>query len=203
MIVSVPTSTKRFLGGSEPSELSVAHAEASEEEDATLDFAVMLNPAAAEAVTVDYATSDGTAMAGHDYTGTNGTLTLTLSTASGATLADAVATGKIRNTESEPEPLTASFSGVPAEHDGESLTFGENVAGLSYRTLRNEAFTVSGDAMRKAARATRGSNQAWNIKVEPDGYGAVTLDCRSSREITDGHRPWSTATDLCSRPWPH
>lgn len=38
-------------------------------------FAVTLSPAASGAVTVDYATSDGTAAAGSDYTGVSGTLT--------------------------------------------------------------------------------------------------------------------------------
>ena len=63
------------------------------------------------------------------------------------TLADSAATGTIRNTESEPDPLTASFSNVPAEHTGENftfrLTFSEDF-GVSYRTLRDDAFTVSG-----------------------------------------------------------
>ena len=222
-----------YEGGSEssdPSELSVADAEASEEDDATLDFSVTLDPAADEAVTVDYATSDGTATAGDDYTGTSGTLTfdpgetaktvavpitddavddggetvtLTLSNASGATLADSAATGTIRNTESEPDPLTASFSNVPAEHTGGNftfrLTFSEDF-GVGYRTLRDDAFTVSGGDVRRARRATQGNNQDWNIEVEPDGYGAVTIDlpettdCSATGAICTGDdRPLSHA----------
>ena len=97
-------------------------------EDATaiegrrLAFRVTLMPAATEEVTVDYATSDGTATAGTDYTPTSGTLTfaagetektvrvatttdeadedsetltLTLSNPDCATLADATATGTV------------------------------------------------------------------------------------------------------------
>ena len=130
------------------SELSIADADASEEEDTAMEFVVTLDPAATASVTVDYATADGTAAAGDDYTATSGTLTfqagdttktvsvpitddavddggetltLTLSNASGADLGDAVATGTIRNTEAtQTDPLTASFNSVPTEHDGET-----------------------------------------------------------------------------------
>ena len=104
--------------------LSVADARTTEETDATLEFAVTLSRAASETVTVDYATADGTAQAGQDYTGAAGTLTfaagetqktvsvailddahdegeetltLTLSNASGAHIADDTATGTIAN----------------------------------------------------------------------------------------------------------
>ena len=132
---AVATGTIR---NTEPSELSVTDAEASEEEDSTLDFVVTLDPAATATVTVDYATADGTATAGSDYTATSGTLTfqpsettktvavpitndsvddggetltLTLSSASGADLDDAVATGTIRNTE----PVSSKLSVADAE----------------------------------------------------------------------------------------
>ena len=94
----------------------------------------------------------------------------------------AEATGTIRNTEegvSEPDPLTASFTGVPESHDGASaftfgLTFSEEVK-LSYRTLRDEAFNVGGGAVRKAKRRQQGSNPGWTITVKPDGSGAVAI----------------------------
>ena len=100
--------------------LSVA--DASAPEGGTLAFAVTLDPAAPGAVSVDWATSDGTAKAGTDYTAASGTLVfapgetsktvrvavladeeaeggetmvLTLSNASGAGLADARATGTV------------------------------------------------------------------------------------------------------------
>ena len=53
--------------------LSVADARA--DEGGTLEFQVTLNEAATAEVTVDYATSDGTATAGADYTAASGTLT--------------------------------------------------------------------------------------------------------------------------------
>ena len=46
------------------------------EDGGPASFTVTLDQAAPEAVTVDYATSDGTAVAGSDYTSTSGTLTI-------------------------------------------------------------------------------------------------------------------------------
>ena len=57
------------------SQLSVTNATASEEDDSTIDFVVKLEPASGETVTVNYATSNGTATAGEDYTAKNGSLT--------------------------------------------------------------------------------------------------------------------------------
>ena len=214
-----------------PTGLSVSDAEARESEDTTLDFVVTLSPAASGQVTVDYATSDGTATAGADYTATDGTLTfeageatktisvpitddtveddgetvnLALSNASGAELGDSQAAGTIRDMESDPA-LTESFEDVPASHDGKTaftfgLTFSEDVEGLSFRTLRDEAFEVTGGELRRARRRTKGSNQAWDITVKPASDGAVTIrlpqttDCEATGAVcTADDRPLSTA----------
>ena len=60
------------IGDAEPAlpGQSVSDVETSEEDDAALSFAVTLDPAATGRVTVDYATADGTATAGSDYTTT-------------------------------------------------------------------------------------------------------------------------------------
>ncbi len=84
------------IGG--PVRIRVADARGKEGKDASLDFAVTLNRAAAHAVSVDYATEDGTAAAGADYTATSGTLTFapgeTAKTVSVPLLDDAVDEGK-------------------------------------------------------------------------------------------------------------
>ena len=128
-----------------PPGLSVADAQAYEAAGATVDFAVTLGRASGETVTVDYATSDGTAVAGSDYTETSGTLsfaagetaktvpvpvlddghdedeetfTLTLSNPSGANawLKDATATGTIENTDAMmPRAWLARFGRTVAE----------------------------------------------------------------------------------------
>ena len=84
------------VGG--PVRIRVAGAKAKEGKDASLDFAVTLNRAASHAVSVDYATEDGTATAGADYTATSGTLTFaageTAKTVKVPVLDDAVDEGK-------------------------------------------------------------------------------------------------------------
>ena len=125
-----------------PPLLGVADATVHEEEGATLDFVVTLGRARSETTTVDYATSDGTARAGEDYTAVSGTLTfearersktvpvsvhgdahdegpetltLTLSNASGAWIDDATATGTIVNTDPVPKAWIARFGRTVAE----------------------------------------------------------------------------------------
>ena len=91
-------------------------------------------------------------------------------------------------------PLTAAFHDVPPEHDGETafiveLRFSEHVAGLSYRTLRDSAFTVTHGRVTKAGRLERGQNRRWQITVEPDGLSDVTVslpattDCAAAGAI--------------------
>jgi len=113
-------------GGTATPTLSIADAGIGEGDSgaSNLEFTVTLSAAAGSDVTVDYATSDGTASSSTDYTSTqasltipagstsgtitvvvngdpafepNETLTVTLSNASGATIATASATGTIYN----------------------------------------------------------------------------------------------------------
>ena len=103
------------------------------------------------------------------------------------------------------EPLTASFSGVPVSHDGQhaftfGLTFSEDVAGLSYKTLRDVAFSETNGQVTQARRKQQGSNQSWTITVKPDTSGAVTIrlpattDCEAYDAIcTSDDRPLSNS----------
>ena len=81
-----------------PARIRVQDARAKEGKDASLDFAVTLHRAASREVSVDYATADGTAAAGTDYTAASGTLTFapgeTAKTVSVALLDDAIDEGK-------------------------------------------------------------------------------------------------------------
>jgi hypothetical protein len=114
-------------------------------------FTATLSAAAASAVTVNYATADGTATAGSDYTATSGTLTfaagettktisvavagdsvvepdetftVALSTASGATLADASGQGTITNDDVVVAPVvpTLTIGNVTVQEGGEART---------------------------------------------------------------------------------
>ena len=125
-----------------PAALSVADAEVQEGPGAALAFSVTLDRSASAAVQVDYATRDGTAQAGSDYTANSGTLnfapgetaktvtvavlddshdegsetlTLVLSNPSGAYLADGEATGTIENSDLMPQAWLSRFGRTVAE----------------------------------------------------------------------------------------
>ena len=76
-------------------------------------------------------------------------------------------------------PLTARTSQVPGSHDGNNsftfeLHFSEEFS-LSYRTLRDYSFTVTGGEVVKARRLNPPSSVGWEITVQPDGDGTVTI----------------------------
>ena len=76
-------------------------------------------------------------------------------------------------------PLTALIENAAASHDGErvftfELRFSEEFA-ISYKTLRDHAFTVTGGTVKKAQRIEQGSNIGWKITVRPNSDGAVTI----------------------------
>ena len=181
--------------------LSVADTEKNESAS-PMRFTVTLAWTPRWPVTVDWETADGTAVAGEDYTAASGTLTfargerskrvsvaliddtvpddgetlsLLLDSSKGATISDGEATGTIRNTEG----LAASFENVPASHDGSEeftlrVSFSEAVA-TGFVRMRDEAFTVTGGSVTSAKRVERRSD-LWDIRIEPDGNGAVTVN---------------------------
>ena len=101
-------------------------------------------------------------------------------------------------------PVTASFSNMPAEHNGSEFTFdlsfSENVS-AGYARIRDHAFDETGADIRKAERKTQGSNQYWTVTVDPDDNGAITItlpettNCSNSGAIcTDDGRKLSHST---------
>ena len=84
-------------------------------------------------------------------------------------------------------PLTASFSGAPAEHAGSGsfelqFRLSEEPAGLSYRTVQSGLFNVTGASIGRAWRLQKGTNQGWGLRVEPSGFGDVTLVVRATTD---------------------
>ena len=161
-----------------PPALSVANATAAEPDagqSATLDFVVTLNRAASGTVTVDYATSDGTATAGADYTAASGTLsfqpgetsktvtvtvlsdahdegsetlTLTLSNPTGAVIGDGEATGTITNDDHIPQAWISRFGRTVADQVLDAVATrlrSEPTPGLEV-TLAGERLGWSADA---------------------------------------------------------
>ena len=139
---ATPASVRSGVADAMPA-LRVTDAGAREGSDATLDFAVTLDRATDATVTLAFATADGTATAGADYTATSGrliftpgetertvavtvlddahdegeeTFTLHLSNAGGARLADAAATGTIVNRDPLPRAWLARFGRTVAGH---------------------------------------------------------------------------------------
>ena len=108
-------------------------------------------------------------------------------------------------------PLTASFSGVPANHDDSAFSFmldlSENIAGLSYQTLNDTAFTVTHGAVTNASRRAPPSNQSWEITVDPEAGESVeitlpaTTDClRAGAICTPSGRMLSNHTSATVPP---
>ena len=81
----------------------------------------------------------------------------------------------------EGPPLTASFESVPMSHNGSDnfkfrVAFSEELeTSFSYKTLRDHVFTVEGGTVAGARRLVSGSNIRWEVTVEPDSSGDVTI----------------------------
>ena len=147
-----------------PPGLSVADATVHEGPGAILEFGVKLSRSTSAAVQVDYATRDGSAQAGSDYTASSGTLsfaagetakmvevtvlddshdegsetlTLVLSTPSGAYLADGEATGTIENDDPLQQAWLARFGRTVGTHvtDAVSARFFGGRAAASHVTV--------------------------------------------------------------------
>ena len=82
-----------------------------------------------------------------------------------------------------PSPLTAAIHDAPESHDGQDafkfeLRFSEEFS-LSYKTLRDHAFTVTSGQVTGARRLDSNSNTPnirWEITVSPDSNGEVTVE---------------------------
>ena len=106
-------------------------------------------------------------------------------TADGRALSEGIST-TVEGPEAPP-PLTASFENMPEAHDGAGafrfrVAFSEPIA-ISYRSLREDAFAVSG------GRVTRGKRvddrrDLFEMTVEPDGDGEVTVTLPAGRECS-------------------
>ena len=94
------------------------------------------------------------------------------------------------------QPLTAAIHKAPESHDGQNaftfrLHFSEHFT-LSYKTLRDHAFTVTGGEVRNVRRVEPGKNVRWEITVQPSDNADVTVslpvttDCAGQEAICTG-----------------
>ena len=87
-------------------------------------------------------------------------------------------------------PLTATFTGNPSSHNGDSFTFSlnfsENVR-AGYRRVRDNIFTIDSDkaTIQNAVRQARGSNQNWTITVKPKGTDNITITLPETTNCQD------------------
>ena len=145
--------------------------------------------AAGDTVTVDYTRPEGR----HFIRDTRGRVAPSFS---GRVVSNDTAPDQPEESEEQAEPLTASAHGVPASHDGSAaftfeLRFSEEIP-LSYVTLRDHAFTVTGGTVTKARRLEARKDVRWEITVDPSGDAdvnvslPVTTDCDSQGAICTG-----------------
>ena len=107
-------------------------------------------------------------------------------TADGRSLSEGIST-TVEGPDTGPPPLTASFEDLPEAHDGESafrfrVAFSERIA-ISYRSLREDAFEVTGGRVTRGKRVD-GRKDLFEITVEPDGAGDVAISLPAGRECS-------------------
>ena len=106
-------------------------------------------------------------------------------------------------------PLTASVESAPTSHNGSDefrirIAFSEEPkTGFSYKIMRDHAFTVTGGSVTGARRLEPLSNIGWEVVVEPDSNGDVTItlpattDCNAQGAICTGDgRPLSNRLEI-------
>ena len=110
-----------------------------------------------------------------------------------------------RGTRGVPERTgpTASFSDLPATHDGEKpftvkLSFSAKPRGLSYKTVRDSLLEVTGGTVTKALRVNDASDREWKVTVEPSQAYAITLTlppraCSETAAVCVDGRPLARA----------
>ena len=141
---------------------------------------------AGDTVTVDY-----TAPNGQDFI--RDTLGRKAASFSGqAVTNDTASAGTSRQVEPQDESnrLTASVSGEPSSHDGQTaftfdLRFSEDPKpGFSYRTVRDHAFTVTGGSVTHVRRLEPGKNVRWEITVTPGSSADVAIDLNATTDCS-------------------
>ena len=118
----------------------------------------------------------------------DGAYEVTVRVTDGVNPVDAALVVRLEGADDDTGP-TASLEALPERHDGTAafrfeLHFSEAPSGLSYRTVGGGLLEVTGGTLTHARRLTRGSNQGWEVTVEPTQAGdiVITLPARSCGE---------------------
>ena len=206
-LFNVDSSVKGIIYNTEESAefsyLAVSDVTVTEAEDATAEFTVSLTAPTTAAVYFDYATEDGIAKDGADYTGGSGTaflangdtsvtisvpiandetwtgersFTLKISNAVYAAISDDTGVATIK--DDEPQPLIGQFANVPEGNHGETsftfnISFNQDV-GTKYLVMQNDVMTVTNGEITRAERIN-GARDFWRITVDPESGEDVTV----------------------------
>ena len=105
-------------------------------------------------------------------------------TADGRSLSEGIST-TVEGPDTGPTGLTAAFEGLPVAHDGEGgirfrVAFSEDI-GISYRSLREDAFTVTGGRV-TGGRRVDDRRDLFEMTVRPDADGDVTITLPAGRD---------------------
>ena len=197
----------------EISYLTVSDVTVTEAEGATAEFTVSLTAPTTAAVYFDYATEDGTAKDGADYTGGSGTAFLangdtsvtisvpiandetwtgernfTLKTSNAVYAAISDDTGVATIKDDEPQPLISQFANVPEGNHGETsfkfnISFNQDV-GTKYLVMQNDVMTVTNGEITRAERINK-QRDFWRITVQPDSGEDVTVHLPATESCSD------------------
>ena len=130
-----------------------------------LKFAVSLNQASAQTVTVDYATSNGTATAGEDYTPTEGTLTFPANSTASRTIAVPITDDAVDEADEETftvtlrDPVNATLSALATTATGTIADDDERGVSVSETTLEID----------------EGATGRYTVKLNSEPAGEVTV----------------------------
>ena len=197
-------------GGSTTPSMSIADVTTSDESAANATFTVTLSESSTSDITVNYDSSNSTGTAGSDYTATSGTLTisagdttgtftvpilsdstdednetatLTLSSASNATISDAAATLTITDDDASP---TLSINDVTAsDESAANSTFTATLSEASGRTVTVD-YTSSNESLSfTAANIATNANAAADVHIaDMDGDGDLDIVSASRDDDT-------------------
>ena len=96
-----------------------------------------------------------------------------------------------------PRPLTASFHGMPAEHDGKKLfsfeiRFSEEFQGLRLTTFKAGGLRVTDGRLIDAKRTVQGQNRSLTVRVRPTSFEDVTIALPATADC-------AAATAICAK----
>ncbi len=149
----------------------MSDAEATEGSDASLDFLVTLTRAYSRTATVDYATSNGTATAGLDYTAVSSRVVFRAGETS-KTISVAIRNDEVSEPDGETVKLTLSNTAHAEIIDGDAVG-----------TIRDGAVTDTVETSEESDEFTAEFKQ---VPASHDGEGRFTVRVKFSEELANG-----------------